>query len=834
MRIQLRLAGLLFASIAVVQAHAQSESPIPFDRDRLTATERTWLAAHPVIYQAIFPSTLHPIEFDGPNGSNAGITHDYLEVVEQRLGIRIERLWYDSLPDALEAVVDGHADLIGSIAATPDRARYIDFTDPYLESFNVFVVRSDSRVETESDLRGQRIAIESGFVFEHILASAIADLRFVEVPSTAEALQAVRSGQADAYIGNSLVIRYFLSRPGGEGLRERGELDLPPHYFVFGVRQGALPLVSMINRALASVSAQERHAIRSKWVPDVVEPLHLRRVLAFAWPYLMGIAIAVSVVLVWNQSLRLQIRRRRVAEASARDNQQQLITMTNSLPLAVFQQRIAVSATVRYTFVGEQVVELFGVSGAALMEDPELFWRAIVEEDRLPARQQMLAAQAENLPFRMQFRVNHAAATRWIECASSVTWRANGLSERNGFWLDITALKQAQQTAETATKAKSEFLANMSHEIRTPMNAIVGLSHLMTQSYDAAKQRNHALKLQRSAKSLLSIINDILDFSKIEAGKLEFESVPFDLLEVLDHWVTLLAPQAAEKDLKLAYVTSAELPTALIGDPLRLGQILLNLGSNAVKFTEAGEVMLKVEMLERIAGGLKLRFSVRDTGIGMSEADMERLFIPFEQGDSSISRRFGGTGLGLAISSHLVAALGGQLRACSSRGLGSEFFFESPWRLDVASATGPAPKAKSSVAGAEGPTPISPPKPLAGARLLLVEDNDINRELALELLQGAGARVEVAVDGSQALAVLAEAAFDVVLMDCQMPVMDGYEATRAIRADARWRHLPIIAMTASAMAGDRERALAAGMCDHIEKPIDVNAMFKTLQLWVRL
>ena len=968
-RLQRRLSAALLAALAVLQVDAHAESPIPIDQKRLTTTEQAWLTAHPVIYQAIVSGDSRPFDFRSSNGASTGMTSDYIKLLEQRLGVRIAQRTYESAPQAIAAVAAGQADLIGSITITPERARAMDLTDPYLASGFLFVVRSESRIKSASDLKGRRIAIEQHSTLREVLLPAIGDLHFVEEQNTTEALRAVRSGRVDAYVGDTLTVQYFLSQPGIDGLSERGNLDLRPRYFVFGVRPGALELVSMINRALASMSPEERRCIRAKWAPDVAEPPNLPRMLAVAWPYLLAILIAMSVVLAWNHSLRSQTRRRRAAEETARDSHEQLIAMANSLPLAVFQQRAGTDGAIRYTFVGEQVAFLFGVNAAALIEDPALLWPVIVEEDRAAAHQQASTAQASNLPLRMQFRVQHDDATRWIDCASAVTRLPDGLYERNGFWLDITALKQAQRTAESATKAKSEFLANMSHEIRTPMNAIVGMSYLMTQTSDLAKQRNYALKLQRAANSLLGIVNDILDLSRIETGKLHIDSVAFDLKEVLDHWAVLLGQQAADKGLELLFVTSAELPTALIGDPLRLGQILLNLGGNAVKFTAAGEVVLEVVARHRDAENVTLRFCVMDTGIGMSEMEMRRLFIPFEQGDGSISRRFGGTGLGLAISRHLTGALGGQLRARSTPRCGSEFYFDSRWRLgDEAPAAEVASRAESligkrllviddneraravltgmsrafglkaddvadghagmammraaiaagdpylivlidcrltdlgaaecasriveeygelalsillttpfahddvatrmqaqcgsirailikpvtpwalldacvgaldsglggqSPAATEVPAEAAQLKSLAGANLLLVEDNDINRELALELLEGAGARVTETVNGIQALIALTERSFDAVLMDCQMPVMDGYEATRAIRADPRWRDLPIIAMTANVMTGDRDRALAAGMNDHIAKPINVNAMLAMLQRWVR-
>ncbi|MDX9963907.1 transporter substrate-binding domain-containing protein [Desulfobacter postgatei] len=812
----------------------------------LSHDEKEWLKAHPTVRLGIDP-VWPPFEFYSMEHGYSGLASEYIKKIAKRLNISMQPQTDMTWQQAMDKGRQKEIDLFACITPSPKRSQFLNFTKPYLSFPMVIAAGTDFPfISGLEELKGKTIAVAEGYISHEILQKDFPKFKLSPVDSVAEGLKRISQNRADVFVGNLASITYSAKQTGLANIKISA---VTPYKFELsmGVRKDWPQLVSILDKVLTNMPESEKNRIRDDWVRMQFEH---KTNWALLWKWILGMTLVsgtiLGIILFSNKKLRK-------AEAS-------LMESHKKLALAVAEAR------------------------------------------------------------------------------------------------------KEKQKALAADKAKSEFLANMSHEIRTPMNAIIGMTHLIMQTRLDARQMDYAAKIDASAKSLLNLINDILDFSKIEAGKMDMEIVPFSLDEAMEKLAGLITVKAAaKKDLEVLFRVDPEIPNFLKGDSLRLNQVLVNLGNNAVKFTEKGHIIVSVDMLKRYKEQVVLKFSVTDSGIGMTPEQQKKLFKVFSQADSSTTRKYGGTGLGLAISKRIIEMMGGEIFLESLAGKGSTFSFTVPMALGPNAArkqpepddtmTGirilviddnPASRqifiqmlnnfsitARDASSGKEGlsmitaaaeqpydlvlvdlqmpdmdgfetvreiqrimpanrqpkiilactmddeqvrsqagdmgiesiivkPTTASQlfesllsafgrqklipiqkseeqklSRTILGANILLAEDHDINQQVAKEILESAGFFVQIANNGEQALSMSLSQDFDLVLMDLQMPVMDGYEATREIRRYKTAGALPIVAMTASAMPRDRAKAMAAGMNSHVSKPIDLKELFQTLSRWIK-
>ncbi|MCG7874540.1 MAG: transporter substrate-binding domain-containing protein [Candidatus Thiodiazotropha lotti] len=909
---------------------------------KLTVEQREWLKQIGKLRVGI-DTAWDPIEFVDENGVYQGLSSDYVSYFSRVLNLQTEVKKDLTWQEVMDAARNHQLDLLPALVDTPERREFLNFTQPYLDfPFVIFVGDKQPFVNGLEDFIGRKIGVVKGYVAEEYLKQDYPGIELILVPSALDGLKRLALSEIDGYVGNLTVGSHLIRKNGLTNIKVGA--PTPYHYQLsVGVRKDWPILVEILDQAIRSMTEKQKNEIQQRWMSiryDVtVDYTTVWRV----------IGVALSVVLVFVIWL-LRLRRK---HQLAKQNEAQLNLIINTVPVAIVVSdtkgviRISNEQSLLEIEAGDS--SIIGMNMAGFYADPADRERVLtalktkreVRNMRIGIRTlkgNLIEGLLSAIPIRMQDEMMHLGVLV-------------NLTERIRVEKEI---KKAMNLQRQANRFKSDFLANMSHEIRTPMNAIIGMTHLALDTDLTEKQFDYLSKIKLSSINLLGILNDILDFSKIEAGKLQIEQSEFRLDSILQNLSSLISIKAEQKGLEFIFKQDLSIPQKLIGDPLRIGQVLINLAQNAIKFTAEGEILLSVELEEQSDSDIRVRFSVKDSGIGIEPEKVERLFEAFVQADASTTRRHGGTGLGLSISNNLVRLMAGEISVKSTPGQGSEFSFAIPLKVarkqkasefvfkdfmrgmkvlvvedndttrEVITKTlesfsfsvTAVSSAKEAYAALQAMNdirllimdwrmpeidgvqavehirkdldashsipiimitaydhqdllmhtdrlgvesvlikPISPStlfdtisEVLFGqtkqtqkrdiksrrfkGQVLLVEDNVINQQVAQELLEKLGLLVVIVSSGEEALKKIKEVNFDLVFMDLQMPGLDGLETTRRVRNELKNTYVRIIAMTAHAMRGDRERCLAAGMDDYLSKPIDPDRLSSTLLAWL--
>jgi len=670
----------------------------PFSRNQID-----WLIEHKSILLGV-DATSEPFEFLDKDKKFKGISSDYLKIINQKLKLNLTQHPNHKWSDLIKMIQLGHIDMLSAIVKTKQRAKYINFSKPYLTYPVVIATRKDKLfIQGLNDLRQHTVGIVRDYFIEEILEEKHPLLKLIPFNSVEEGIHAVNENKVDAFLGNIAVVTHILNKNNDNLVRITARIPYDLELSI-GLRKGLEHMIPIINKVIDGITPEQKASISNRWLAlNLDMGTSIQTFLLWISPVLLILALIIFYIYRANRQLYLEASERKKVEKS---------------------------------------------------------------------------------------------------------------------------LVNARIIAEKANKSKDEFLANVSHEIRTPMNAIVGMSHLLSHTALNNNQREYLLTLKSSADSLLTLIDEILDISKIESGKMQLEHIPFSLIDIFKDIENQSTIKNFSKNVELIFNLAPEIPAEIIGDPLRLKQIILNLLSNAIKFTERGKIVISAKVLDVEIDEVTLQFCVEDTGIGLSQEQMSKIFQTYSQADSSTTRKFGGTGLGLSICENLCEMMNGKIWVESKLDVGSEFYFTALFSLRK-----PLQEKNDTIEHLKKSNNhlIST---LAGKKILLVDDNEINLTIAFKILSKMGMKITSAKDGKQAIRAIKARKFDAVLMDIQMPEMDGYTATKEIRKLPKFKSLPIIAMSANVFPSDITKSLASGMNAHLCKPLNVDDLLQTLHKFI--
>jgi len=726
------------------------------------------------------------------------------------------------LEQAMDMLRSGEADAMTSLFYSDTRDVEFDFSHTTKIVPVVLYVRTDrADIGGFDDLEGRSVAVmgASRTLDELQRKNIRCEVRFV--PTTDEGARLLEEGAVDAMIGNELVIQHYLYASGKGDLKPIGD-PLYNARVCMAVKKGNRELLGILNKGIAT--AQEDgtlYKIQAKWLGSEYSKhtLPLRTLLLMASIASAIVALILFLILFWNRKLQQTVEERTRLYAESEERLRQLFEHSPDAIFVIERDGHIVSANSqagrmvkmdRQELLSKTVYDLApGEFHDEVQSNMEQWFAGTLKQ----CEGFSLASDGSSLPIEMTGSLQKISGKEVLQL------HARDISRRKEAEEQMIAARKmaeearemaekAQQLAENASQAKSEFLANMSHEIRTPLNGIVGMVQLLADTQMSSEQQNCAETILQSSTGLLKIINHVLDISKIEAGQMDIRVSVIDLRAMCDTLYYMFRPLAEQKGIDLKCECLDTVPLYVMGDEGLIEQVLVNLLGNALKFTHHGSVSLNIECSGKEGGDAELYFQVIDTGIGIEKEKRTAVFEKFTQADGSHKRRYGGTGLGLSICKQLIELMGGQIGLFSSRGKGSTFYFHLTLpQTDHPPAPEPEESKRATIA-----------RP--GTRVLLAEDNKVNQKVAIAILQKAGCVVDVVDNGQDAIQQVQREHYDVVLMDCQMPVMDGYEATARIRAMKEpLCRMPIIAITAHAMKDDQQKCLDGGMDDYISKPV---------------
>lgn len=783
----------------------------------LSDAEKKWIENNPVIRVGA-ETDWPPYDFSIA-GRATGLSNEYLAMLTDKVGLKIEFIVGPTFNELLEMARQRKLDVLPALWFNEEREKYLSYLRPYYTAqHGVFLSRKSQRMkkirEIEDISRLHLIGV-AGYNSTRQLYKEFPEAKITEVPSPLDALLALNGNEADAYIGSLGVSSYYIQENGLENIKVmtglKGSSFSNNEELHVAVRKDWPLLVSILSKAEKEIMAHEMKALRDRWV-QIPGEKSIPWFVMLTWT--LGIGFLFSIVITyiarWNRRLAAEVSERRQAEKEIEEHRANLLEVMEATEDGIWsidhQYRLTICNSVfqeslkgvfgRTIEIGESLINLAEkeLSEPEMSEKWKEWYDRVLEGERFTIEEQ-------NGEVDYEFRFMP------IEAAGKVAGATCTMH-------DITAQKklersliESKEAAEEASRTKSLFLANMSHEIRTPMNGILGLASLLADTKLSDDQKSHVDQLQKSGKSLLGVIDDILNIIKFESGKIELENTPFDLSSLVYEVTELVSRTDRAEGLKLEVKWDPSLPKVVDGDGHRLRQCLINLLGNAVKFTEKGSVVVKVVKKE---GGL-VEIAVTDSGVGIPKDRQSDIFDAFVQADISTTRKYGGTGLGLAITNKMVRLMGGELELESEVGSGSTFFIRIPLS---ASRQKLIEEPSQALEGREE---------WASARVLVVEDSKVNVLVVVGFLRYYGIEVDVAHNGREALVCLAEKDYHLVLMDCHMPEMDGFEATRLIRSgskDVRNPKIPIIALTADVMTEVVEHCEMAGMDDYLSKPLD--------------